>query len=335
MRENMFAMSSQLVQLLGGRKRTIGIIAGLVLASFVATGFVWAHKKINIVADGRSLSVSTLYSKPEDVLAQAGVTMGPRDEYRLSTTKLANGTTIAVYRAVPVTVTYQGKTDAVITAKPTVGEFAETLGLAKPGIKLNPPPETPVAPGLDIKAIALTESMTEKEVPIPHPVIRQPDATMEKGDEEVAQYGQDGTKIATIKLFFEDGQQVNSQIMAERVTVEPQPKIIKVGTRDTVETSRGTMRFRRAEWMEATAYLPTDGNGEGITATGLVARHGIVAVDPRFIPLGTRLYIPGYGLALAADTGGAIKGAKIDLCMEEASAAWRFGRRDIKVYVLE
>ena len=87
--------------------------------------------------------------------------------------------------------------------------------------------------------------------------------------------------------------------------------------------------------MEATAYLPTDGSVHGITATGIPARHGIVAVDPDVIPLGTRVYIPGYGMALAADVGGAIVGDKIDLCMEDYSEAMRFGRRAVKVYILE
>jgi 3D (Asp-Asp-Asp) domain-containing protein len=59
-----------------------------------------------------------------------------------------------------------------------------------------------------------------------------------------------------------------------------------------------------------------------------------VAVDPDVIPLGTRLYIPGYGLALAADTGGDIVGNRIDLCMEAHSDAWSFGRRMVKVYIL-
>lgn len=87
--------------------------------------------------------------------------------------------------------------------------------------------------------------------------------------------------------------------------------------------------------MEATAYLPTDGNGEGITATGIPATWGIVAVDPDIIPLGTRLYIPGYGEAIAADTGGAIRGYTIDLCVESYSEAMQFGRRNVTVYVLE
>ena len=87
--------------------------------------------------------------------------------------------------------------------------------------------------------------------------------------------------------------------------------------------------------MEATAYLPTDGSPEGLTAMGIPATYGIVAVDPRVIPLGTRVYIPGYGEALAADTGGAIKGYKIDLCMESYSECMDFGRRMVKVYVLK
>ena len=86
--------------------------------------------------------------------------------------------------------------------------------------------------------------------------------------------------------------------------------------------------------MEATAYLPTDGGGDGITATGVQAHHGIVAVDPNVIPLGTRLYIPGYGEAVAADTGGDIIGNRIDVVLEDYSSAIQFGRRTVEVYVL-
>ena len=102
-----------------------------------------------------------------------------------------------------------------------------------------------------------------------------------------------------------------------------------------VETSRGAMRYTDVMVMEASAYLPTDGGGDCITATGLLATHGIVAVDPDVIPLGTRVYIPGYGVAIAADTGGMIEGAMIDLCMEDYDDCMQFGRRDIDVYILE
>ena len=88
--------------------------------------------------------------------------------------------------------------------------------------------------------------------------------------------------------------------------------------------------------MEATAYYPLDcgGDGYGITATGIPATYGVAAVDPYVIPLGTRLYIPGYGEAIAADTGGAIVGYRIDLCMESYDECMQFGRRNVTVYIL-
>ena len=104
---------------------------------------------------------------------------------------------------------------------------------------------------------------------------------------------------------------------------------------NVVETSYGSINYTNVMSMEATAYLPTDGSGAGVTATGVRATYGVVAVDPRIIPLGSKVYIPGYGVALAADTGGAIKGYKIDLCMESYSECMRFGRRNVTVYVLE
>lgn len=103
---------------------------------------------------------------------------------------------------------------------------------------------------------------------------------------------------------------------------------------EQIETSRGMVRYSDAMVMEATAYLPTDGSSEGLTATGMAAQYGVAAVDPDVIPLGTRLFIPGYGEAIAADTGGAIVGNKIDLCMEDYGQAMEFGRRDVTVYVL-
>lgn len=92
------------------------------------------------------------------------------------------------------------------------------------------------------------------------------------------------------------------------------------------------------EWsMVATAYYAGGGgiNGNGITATGLRARKGLVAVDPKVIRLGTKLYIEGYGIAIAADTGGRIKENRIDLCFDTLEECYRFGRRKIYVYLAE
>ena len=122
------------------------------------------------------------------------------------------------------------------------------------------------------------------------------------------------------------GQRMRLEVV--RYVPEPEP------VRPMVATSRGATAYKAVYEMEATAYLPGDGDGRGITATGIKATWGVVAVDPKVIPLGSRVYVPGYGFAIAADTGGAIKGSKIDLCMEDYGQAIQFGRRPVEVYVL-
>ncbi len=86
--------------------------------------------------------------------------------------------------------------------------------------------------------------------------------------------------------------------------------------------------------MVATAYTANCYGCSGMTASGQHAGHGIVAVDPRVIPLGSHLYIPGYGQAIAGDTGGAIHGNRVDLGFNSNSDAMQFGRRSVTVYVL-
>ena len=116
------------------------------------------------------------------------------------------------------------------------------------------------------------------------------------------------------------------------IKVKDAPK--PVVPQNVVHTNEGARQYSSVMVMEATAYLPSDGGGSGITATGIAARHGVIAVDPNVIPLGTRVYIPGYGVAIAADTGGAIRGNKVDVCVEDYGSAMQFGRRDVEVYIL-
>lgn len=90
--------------------------------------------------------------------------------------------------------------------------------------------------------------------------------------------------------------------------------------------------------MLATGYSPhapsTAPYNDGYSAVGLPAGYGLVAVDPDVIPLGTRLYVEGYGYAIAADVGGGINGRQIDLCFNTHMNAMRFGRQWVKVHIL-
>ena len=96
-----------------------------------------------------------------------------------------------------------------------------------------------------------------------------------------------------------------------------------------------TPTLGRSVYVEATAYSPFDPGAGTHTARGNIVRRGIIAVDPRFIPLGTRVYIPGYGEAIADDTGGAIIGNRIDIAFDTYHEAMRFGRQHIEIYILD
>lgn len=168
--------------------------------------------------------------------------------------------------------------------------------------------------------------------------------------EQVIQKGSDGMKKSVYQECYTDGKLISKSLEEEIVYIDPVDEIVEVGTKEyEVVTSRGGFRFETEIDMVATAYdLSFESCGKypddpyyGITASGTKAQPGTVAVDPSVIPLGTKLYIastdgsPDYGFATALDTGGAIKGNRIDLFMEDGTDAYKFGIRQVKVYVLE
>ena len=98
------------------------------------------------------------------------------------------------------------------------------------------------------------------------------------------------------------------------------------------QVSRGS---GRSIYVSATAYSAYDPGNSNRTATGTLVRHGVIAVDPSVIPLGTRVFIPGYGEAVAEDVGYAIKGYRIDVAFDSHAEALMFGRQDLEIFIME
>ena len=98
------------------------------------------------------------------------------------------------------------------------------------------------------------------------------------------------------------------------------------------EVSRGV---GRAVYVSATAYSAYDPGNGNRTATGTLVRRGVIAVDPSVIPLGTHVFIPGYGEAVAEDIGGAIHGYRIDVAFDTHAEALMFGRQDLEIFIME
>lgn len=120
----------------------------------------------------------------------------------------------------------------------------------------------------------------------------------------------------------------------EQIVVKANSKKQKTVNKDKVIASANRSGGTRVRIFTATAYTDnaqSQGKWVGQTATGMKPQVGVVAVDPNVIPLGTKMYIEGYGNAIAGDTGGAIKGNRIDLFMNTQKECINFGRRQVKV----
>lgn len=219
--------------------------------------------------------------------------------------------------------------------------------------------------GEEIQIFRIKEVIETLDEAIPHESIVNNSDKLEIGTSNLIQEGKDGINQIEIKKVYKNDELISEDIIGEEVIEKPLPRIAEKGTKKPAPkkvspkakekekpvkqvASRGGSRSNKSITMTATAYdLSFQSCGKnpgdpyyGITASGTKARPGAVAVDPNVIPLGTKLYIesldgtPDYGHAIAEDTGGAIKNNKIDLFFHTATEVRNFGRRKVKVYIL-
>ena len=186
-------------------------------------------------------------------------------------------------------------------------------------------------------AFAQVSGVTKKETKtktIPFETEYQFSRTLGAGRTKLQTKGKSGKIVTTYSVTRSNGKVV-SKVPLYSTKTPSQNEVMLIG-QGGYQASRGSFSSRNVMTMVATGYEPFNcgGDGRGLTATGIKARFGVIAVDPRVIPLGTLVYVEGYGLALAADTGGAIKGKKIDLCFNTEAEAIRWGRRPVRVHVL-
>lgn len=251
---------------------------------------------------------------------------------------------------IDITIKEDHKTLVTKAPNRTVREILTFLGL-------DPSEEDITFPSLDempkdgvITVFRTKEEIVDEVVQKDFGIIYRESKNPKLKSEVTIQKGEPGQKKVTVKKKTVNGITKASVIIKEEVLKEAVPHIIETPMKSTQVNNEMLSRGGSRKYvMTATAYeagprstgkRPGD-RGYGITASGTRARRGTVAVDPRVIPLGTKLYIksltPGiedYGYAIAEDTGGAIKGMKIDLFMDTVSECFQFGRRVVEVYIL-
>ncbi len=154
-------------------------------------------------------------------------------------------------------------------------------------------------------------------------------------DEEIKQQGKEGERTRYTRVIYYDGEKYAEEI--DRVVVtDPVDKVVVAGGKKiykTLDTPSGQIQYWcKLENFVATSYDSTCRGCDTVTAIGMKQGFGVVAVDPKVIPLRSRLYISGYGVAVAGDTGGLIKGNRIDLGYDSLMGQW--SKRNVDVYLL-
>jgi 3D (Asp-Asp-Asp) domain-containing protein len=180
-----------------------------------------------------------------------------------------------------------------------------------------------------------SEKLEEQVEIIERETIYKDDPEMEMGEEKVETEGLDGKITKVIKITFFEGQEYDRELISSEKT-PAQDKIVFKGTKivwKTLDTADGEIKYWRKMRVYATHYDSRCPGCNETTAIGMRAGKGVIAVDPKVIKLRSKVYIPGYGLAVAGDTGGAIKGNIIDLGFEDArTAGW--SARFVDIYLL-
>ncbi|EAW7057655.1 DUF348 domain-containing protein [Listeria monocytogenes] len=310
-------------------------------------------RQITINDNGTKKDVWSTKANVADLLKDENITTRPQDVLNVALdTKLKNGLEVNINRAIQLSLQNGAKKDTVWTTKTKVSDL-----LAEKNIKLDqddrvsPAKDSNLKEKMTVEVTYVNSKAEKKNEQVKFETVYKEDDSLKKGVEKVVQEGKNGKKVVEYKVTFENGKEKKRDVIKENVTSNKTDKVVVRGTKEkvvatpvsNVSTSSATSSSSssasstpsggKTYKMESTAY-----SGGGTTAYGinLSANPGlkVIAVDPRIIPLGSKVWVEGYGEAIAGDTGGAIKGNIVDVYFPNESQCYSWGRRMVTVKVL-
>ncbi|EPD49395.1 ubiquitin-like domain-containing protein [Paenisporosarcina sp. FSL H8-0542] len=303
-------------------------------------------KKITITVDGKKQTIQTTANQVSEVLAEAKIEVSEQDKLtpRLDA-KVGPDTNIAIEKAFQVTLVDGVNEMKVWSTSTTVADFLKQQEIQMNEFdRVEQRMDELVIPN-DVIQVVRVEKVTDVvEAATNFAVETRKDKNLLKGKEKVVQEGKKGSVKQTYEIISENGKPVARILKGEEVVSDPAKKVVAIGTKIvTASVSRGASSSSEPNgkefYVSATAYTAYCNGCSGITATGIDLRSNpnlkVIAVDPSVIPLGSKVWVEGYGYAVAGDTGGAIKGMKIDLFMPTTDQAFGFGRKQVRIKVLD
>lgn len=323
------------------------VLVGLVAGAWAVLG---EQKNISVTIDGEAEVYTTYSHTVADFLADQNIRIGEQDAINLALdSELKDGQEIVIDRAAEVAILADGDTYHVSALNMTVGEALEQVGVVLGGEDVvRPELDTPLTKGMviDVDRIEVKEEVREME--LAYAVEKKRDSAMPVTEEKVISPGEPGKQVDTYRVVYSDGKIIKEELIDSQVT-EPVNKVVVTGSYDVASRSGNKSASVSAAGKDAAQYAP---NGMAYSETltvkataythdgsktkmGTQCRVGAIAVDPSVIPLGTELYVEGYGYCTAEDTGGKIKGNRIDIFLDTEAECVDWGVRTVTVYILK
>ncbi len=340
------------------------LIVPLLCIVLLLSQTVFAKSTYLINDGGRVMIHSTYATDPAAILTEAGLTLGKDDTF--TTEPGAGMPEITVQRKQLISVIYGSKTTTVISYGETVESLLNRLHLQlDQDVVLSEPLDAFTYDGmvLTVSKSAVTEQTYTERVPFETRYCYDP--SLPEGQEVILTAGVEGQMLCTVRVEYRNGEEVSRTLLSQDLIQQPVDAVIAIGTytdnKDQTDmptdppakpgkptiadgviiTPDGeVLTYTNAMQMVATAYNNADPGCTIWTATGTLCRVGAIAVDPSVIPYGTRMYIVTndgryvYGIAVAEDCGGSIKGNRVDLYFDTVQECINFGIRNCTVYFL-
>ncbi|MBC2330358.1 ubiquitin-like domain-containing protein [Listeria swaminathanii] len=298
-------------------------------------------RQVTINDNGTKKDVWSTKANVSDLLKDENITTRPQDVVNVALdTKLKDGLEVNIDRAIQLSLQNGDKKDTVWTTKAKVSDL-----LTEKNIKLDqddrvsPAKDSNLKEKMTVQVTYVDSKAEKKNEQVKFETVYKNDDSLNEGVEKVVQEGKHGEKVVEYKVTYENGKEKKRDVITENVTSNKVDKVVARGTKEKVVATQVSTSSSSAPSggktyrMESTAY-----SGGGITAYGinLSANKGlkVIAVDPRVIPLGSKVWVEGYGEAIAGDTGGVIKGNIVDVYFPSESQCYSWGRRMVTVKVL-
>ena len=359
-------------------KRVILALLLVTAVTFVTVGAVYdvALKNVTLIqtnefeGTNRQQTLKTRKLTVGDFLEENEILIKENDVVSMDVDdEISDNDVVIIREGRLVELSADGRIEIVTVTKPTVGEALAELGVElSEADKVSPGANEPVTDNMSVVIDRYVTEYTVETEAVEFDTKRVDDSSLEKGKTKVIESGKNGKKEVKYSLLKKNGEVVSKDIVSETIIEEPVTRVVHVGTKKktSAKTSSVSTASKAADskggtpasgqntihgysyskklTVTATAYDKSleENGGHSKTAMGLTPGFGIVAVDPKVIPLGTKLYIESpdggkswtYGYCIAGDTGGAIKGNRVDLCFNTNSECIKFGRRSATVYIL-